>query len=250
MSEQGQQQRRTGTIDLTEYQRNPETIITDHDMYLFNEGNHFRLYQKLGAHPMHGLNQPATSFAVWAPNARQVSVIGEFNGWDPGAHPLTPLGSSGIWQGIVPGIGPGTLYKYHIASQFNDYQVDKADPFAFFTEVPPKTASIVWELDYEWGDQDWMAGRYQRNALNAPISIYEVHIGSWMRVPEEGYRSLSYRELAPRLAALAAPGARLCLSGILAEQAAAVAAAYRPWFELAPPLLRESWARLTGTRRR
>ena len=137
-----------------------------------------------------------TYFAVWAPNARSVNVVGEFNHWDKQSHPLKPRGSSGIWEGLVPGIGQGTLYKYHIVSRSGDYQVDKADPFGMFHEVAPKTASIVWDLDYQWGDGDWMAGRASRNRLESPISIYEVHLGSWRRVADDGNRSLSYRELA------------------------------------------------------
>ncbi|MDI3340604.1 MAG: 1,4-alpha-glucan branching protein GlgB [Sphaerobacter sp.] len=177
------------------------SLLSETDVYLFNEGTHVRLYQHLGAHPLVVDGQPGTYFAVWAPNAERVAVIGDFNGWDPGRHPLRPRGSSGIWEGFIPGVGHGALYKYRIVSRYHGYQVDKADPFGFYTETPPQTASIVWDLDYAWGDQEWMATRgAQRNTLDAPIAIYEVHLGSWMRVPEEGNRSLSYRELAPRLA--------------------------------------------------
>jgi 1,4-alpha-glucan branching enzyme len=141
-----------------------------------------------------------TYFAVWAPNAERVSVIGDFNGWNDSSHRLRPKGQSGIWEGFYPGIGKGTLYKYHIASRLNGYRVDKADPFSFFNETPPKTASIVWDLDYQWGDQEWMATRRQRSGLAKPMAIYEMHLGSWRRVPAEGNRSLSYRELGPQLA--------------------------------------------------
>jgi 1,4-alpha-glucan branching enzyme len=180
--------------------RHEISLLTDDDVYLFNEGSHFRLYEKFGAHLIGDGEESGTHFAVWAPDAETVSVIGNFNDWDKSSHPLRPRGQSGIWQGFLPGIGKGTLYKYHIVSRFNGYQVDKADPFSFFNEIPPKAASIVWDLNYEWDDQQWMARRRQPNSLDQPISIYEMHIGSWRRKPEEGNRSLSYRELAPQLA--------------------------------------------------
>jgi len=176
------------------------TLLTKDDLYLFNEGSHFRLYEKLGAHPLTVNGQQGTYFAVWAPDAEQVFVMGEFNGWNKASHPLYPRGQSGIWEGFILGMGKGTIYKYHIVSRYNGYQVDKADPFAFYNETPPKTASIVWELEYTWGDQEWMKERRQHNALDAPIAIYEVHLGSWRRVPEESHRPLTYRELAPLLA--------------------------------------------------
>jgi len=177
------------------------SLLTDDDVHLFNEGTHYDLQTKLGAHPYSGKAGVAgTCFAVWAPNARSVTVVGDFNNWDKQSHPLKPRGSSGIWEGLVPGIGRGTLYKYHIVSRSGDYRVDKADPFGVFHEVAPKTASIVWDLDYQWGDGDWLAGRASRNGLDSPMSIYEVHLGSWRRVASEGNRSLSYRELAIELA--------------------------------------------------
>ena len=175
-------------------------LLTEDDLYLFNEGSHYRLHDKLGAHPMSVGGVEGTYFAVWAPNAKRVSVMGEFNGWNKSSHQLHARGQSGIWEGFIPGISKGTLYKYYIVSSYNNYRVEKTDPFAFYNEVPPKTASIVWDLDYIWGDRSWMEKRRQRNALNAPISIYEVHLGSWRRVPEEGHRFLTYRELAPALA--------------------------------------------------
>jgi len=174
--------------------------LTDGDLYLFNEGSHYRLYEKLGAHVIKVGEVEGTYFAVWAPSARQVFVMGEFNNWNKSSHPLRPRGQSGIWEGFIPGIGQGTLYKYYIVSHQRSYKVEKADPFALYSEIPPKTASVVWNLDYSWGDQAWMVKRRERNALDAPISIYEVHLGSWRRVPEEEKRSLSYRELAPQLA--------------------------------------------------
>jgi 1,4-alpha-glucan branching enzyme len=179
---------------------NGTVLLTDHDLYLFNEGSHFRLYEKLGAHPQTVGDVEGTAFAVWAPDAERVSVVGDFNGWDRSANQLHPRAQSGIWTGFIPGVGPETIYKYQIYSRFNGYQVQKADPFAFHAETPPRTGSIVWDISYEWGDQEWMADRRQRNALDAPISLYEVHLGSWMRVPEDRNRSLSYREIAPLLA--------------------------------------------------
>ena len=176
------------------------SLLTDNDLYLFNEGSHFRLYDKLGARVVTHAGTSGTYFAVWAPNAEQVSVIGDFNGWDKRRHRLSPKGQSGIWEGFFPGVGKGTLFKYHIVSRFNGYRVDKADPFSIFNETPPKTASIVWDLDYHWGDHEWMASRRQHNALDKPMATYEMHVGSWRRVLAEGNRSLSYRELATQLA--------------------------------------------------
>ena len=176
------------------------SLLTDKDLYLFNEGSHFQLHDKLGAHVVNHEGVGGTQFAVWAPNAAQVFLMGDFNGWNKNSDPLYPNGQSGIWEGFFPGIGNGTLYKYHIVSRFNDYRVDKTDPFSIFNEIPPKTASIVWNLDYQWGDQEWMTSRRQRNALDKPMAIYEMHIGSWRRVAEQSNRSLSYRELAPQLA--------------------------------------------------
>jgi 1,4-alpha-glucan branching enzyme len=176
------------------------TLLTEQDLYLFNEGSHFRLYEKLGAHPLTTKRGAGTTFAVWAPDAARVSVIGDFNGWDQESHLLRPRGGSGIWEGFIPGIGQGALYKYHIVSRHDGSRAEKTDPFAFTNEVSPKTASVVWELGYRWQDQAWMARRRRHNALEAPISIYELHLGSWRRVPEDGNRSLTYREMAPRLA--------------------------------------------------
>jgi len=176
------------------------SLLTDDDLYLFNEGTHFRLYEKLGAHPVIIDGQGKTYFAVWAPDARGVFLTGDFNGWNKSSHPLQPKGRSGVWEGVFPGIGHGARYKYHIVSRYHDYQVDKADPFAFYHEIPPKTAAIVWNLAYQWGDEAWLKERHRRNALNAPIAIYEMHLGSWRRVPEQGNRPLTYRETAPLLA--------------------------------------------------
>jgi 1,4-alpha-glucan branching enzyme len=172
------------------------SLLTEDDLYLFNEGSHFRLYEKLGAHP---LAHQGTYFALWAPDAEQVFVMGDFNGWDKASHRLHPRGQSGIWEGFIPGVGKGNIYKYHLVSRYRGYRVDKADPFASHNETPPKTASVVWDLDYTWGDQAWMEKRRKHNGLDAPIAIYEVHLGSWRRVAHEEHRSLTYRELAPQL---------------------------------------------------
>jgi 1,4-alpha-glucan branching enzyme len=140
-------------------------------------------------------------FAVWAPNAAYVSVIGDFNGWNRDSHPLESRGPSGIWEAFVPHVGKGTKYKYHIRSRHNGYVVDKADPIGIHCETPPLTASIVWDLDYEWQDDVWMRTRAERNAFTAPIAVYEMHIGSWRRFAEDNKRPPSYRELAEPLAA-------------------------------------------------
>jgi 1,4-alpha-glucan branching enzyme len=175
--------------------------LTDYDFYLLGEGSHYRIYEKLGAHVGEQDGIAGTHFAVWAPNARRVSVIGDFNGWRPNAHPLESRASSGVWEGFIPEVKPGALYKYAILSRMGDYRVDKADPCGFATEIRPHTASKVWNLSgYAWNDAAWMSKRHRVNVLNAPIAIYEVHLGSWRRVPEEGNRWLSYRELAPLLA--------------------------------------------------
>src|SRR5207248_6798246 len=175
---------------------NAGVTLSDWDYHLFNEGSHHRLWEKLGAHVVDG----GTVFAVWAPNAAAVSVIGDWNGWSRDANPLTSHGPSGIWEGFVPDIGKGHKYKFHIRSRHNNYSVDKADPFAVHAETPPHTASIVWDLEYEWRDEEWMAARGARNAADAPISIYEVHLGSWRRNPDDNNRPLSYREVAGPLA--------------------------------------------------
>ncbi|MGD8227614.1 MAG: 1,4-alpha-glucan branching protein GlgB, partial [Desulfobacteraceae bacterium] len=175
------------------------SLITDDDLHLFNEGSHFRLYDKLGAHLVAHQGAEGVYFAVWAPDAEEVSIVGDFNGWDKSRHPLRPKGVSGIWEGFVPGVQKGANYKYHICSRFNGYRVEKADPFAFCSEIPPKTASIITDLDHTWGDEAWLARRGEHNRHDTPMAIYEVHLGSWRRVSEEGNRSLTYRELASHL---------------------------------------------------
>jgi 1,4-alpha-glucan branching enzyme len=175
-------------------------MLTDHDFYLFNEGSHFQLYDKLGAHPVVENGEVVgVSFAVWAPNAREVSVIGDFNGWQKGKDHLYARGQSGIWQNVLPNVRPGANYKYHVVSHHNNFSVDKADPLGFFHEMPPRTGSVVWGLDYQWNDADWMAKRHRHNRIEAPINVYEVHFGSWRKGPD-GVHSLSYREMAPQLA--------------------------------------------------
>ncbi len=174
------------------------SLLTPFDLHLFNEGTHSHLYEKLGAHLSE--DPEGASFAVWAPNADWVSVIGDFNGWSRDANKLMPREQSGIWEGFIPGVKHGTLYKYHVHSRVTRTGADKADPFAVFAEQPPRQASIVWDLTYDWGDEDWMRNRSRANGRQSPWSVYEVHLGSWMRVPEEENRWLTYRELAPRLA--------------------------------------------------
>ena len=176
-------------------------FITGYDIYLFKEGNHHRLYDKLGAHIMTIGEKSGAFFALWAPNAENVSVAGDFNRWNRESHPLkVRKDGSGVWEGFIPCIKRGDIYKYHIHSRYNNYKVDKGDPFAFYWELPPKTASVVWRLDYEWRDSEWMENRHKHNSLNAPLSIYEVHIGSWRRSLEDGGRFLTYRETAHYLA--------------------------------------------------
>jgi 1,4-alpha-glucan branching enzyme len=176
-------------------------FLTDYDLYLLGEGNHHHLYEKLGAHVIDHDGARGTHFAVWAPNAREVCVIGDFNGWQPRQHYLNSRGSSGIWEGFIPNLGQGTLYKYAITSQYNDYHAEKADPCGFAAEIRPQTASKVWDIaGHRWNDGDWMARRGKAHAIDAPISIYELHLGSWRRVPGEGNRWLTYREMAPILA--------------------------------------------------
>ncbi|HEV3482129.1 MAG TPA: 1,4-alpha-glucan branching protein GlgB [Candidatus Acidoferrales bacterium] len=177
-----------------------QPVLTEFDLYLLAEGKHNRSYEKLGAHLAEKNREKGTHFAVWAPNAGAVSIIGEFNGWRPGANSMQPT-NVGIWEGFVPRVGQGALYKYHIVSSDGRYRVDKADPYGFAAQIRPETASRVWNLDhYVWGDNFWMSARAAKNSLASPISIYEAHLGSWRRVPQEGNRWLTYREMAPLLA--------------------------------------------------
>jgi 1,4-alpha-glucan branching enzyme len=171
--------------------------LTDVDVHLFNEGTHYHLGDKLGAQ----IAPAGTRFSVWAPNAAQVHVLGDVNGWTGEGAALEPAGSSGIWSGVLDGFPHGSPYKYRIQSRHRGYRVDKADPYAFHAEVPPKTASVVWDLGgHEWGDAEWMAARKEANALAAPISIYEVHLGSWGRGLDPEHGRPSYRALGDALA--------------------------------------------------
>ena len=176
-----------------------QTALTDFDLYLFAQGTHQRSYEKLGAHFTEQGGARGVQFAVWAPNARRVSVVGDFNDWNAAANGMNST-SAGIWEAFVPGARQNELYKYHIVSNHQGYTVDKADPYGFAAEIRPQTASRVWDLSsYSWNDELWMTSRAV-NPLDRAISIYEVHLGSWRRKPEEGNRWLSYREIAPLLA--------------------------------------------------
>ncbi|MEO7212959.1 1,4-alpha-glucan branching protein GlgB [Mucilaginibacter sp.] len=177
----------------------PYSRFTDFDIDLFKGGKHFKLYEKFGSHVLEYKGVVGTYFAVWAPNAQYVAVIGNFNGWNKGSHALNyRWDASGIWEGWVPNVGVGETYKYFIKSQ-NGAELEKSDPFALRWELPPHTASIVADTFYEWKDQDWMANRYQYTALDKPYSVYEMHIGSWARSPESPDEFLSYRQLAEKL---------------------------------------------------
>jgi 1,4-alpha-glucan branching enzyme len=176
-------------------------LLTEFDLHLLGEGTHFRTWEKLGAHLREVDGVPGVHFAVWAPNASRVSVIADFNGWDPAAHPLEHRGASGVWEGFVPGAREGALYKYRIVGPDGRHRADKADPHGFAAEIRPLTASKVARLDgHEWGDAEWIAARASQSVTGVPMSIYEIHLGSWRRVPEEGDRWLTYREMAPLLA--------------------------------------------------
>ncbi len=180
----------------------PETsIVTPEHIGRFRSGTHQRLHEVLGAHPGRGpQGEAGVRFAVWAPNAKKVSVIGEFNSWTPGVDPLARIRGSGIWMGWVPGASPGEQYKYRLkVPRRHGGNLDKADPFARTGEEPPATASIIWESTHEWGDSEWMEQRGERNGLDAPIAIYEIHPGSWRRPGGDESGFLTYRELAPRL---------------------------------------------------
>ncbi|GCD80837.1 1,4-alpha-glucan branching protein GlgB [Schleiferia thermophila] len=175
----------------------PHSLYTDFDISLFRSGHHFKMYEKMGAHPLELDGQAGTYFSVWAPNARNVAVIGDFNFWSKDAHALFPRwDGSGIWEGFVPGALQGHRYKYLITTQWG-YQIEKADPYARLAEIPPKTASIIWKDDYRWNDQKWKANLSLRNSLDCPMSIYEVHLGSWMRNADG--TSLSYRQMIEKL---------------------------------------------------
>ncbi|PRY09731.1 1,4-alpha-glucan branching enzyme [Pontibacter ummariensis] len=178
------------------------SLLTDFDIYLFKEGRHYSLYEKLGAHKMEYAGKEGICFAVWAPNAESVSLIGDFNGWNRESHQLLQRDDgSGIWEGFIPDVPEGMLYKYHIKSRYHLYHVEKSDPFAFSREAPPQTASVVAELNYEWQDQEWLQQRKSLASQPQPYSVYELHLGSWRRKIEDNNRPLTYRELAEELPA-------------------------------------------------
>ena len=177
-------------------------VLTDFDVHLLAEGTHHNSYEKLGAHLKAHEGFRGVHFAVWAPNALRVSVVGNFNHWDGRRHPMRNLGPSGLWEMFIPDISQGEVYKFEVKSRYADYLVAKSDPYGFAAENRPRTASIVWDITrFQWGDDAWMAGRAEKQALDAPISIYECHLGSWKRSPEDGNRFLTYRELADQLVA-------------------------------------------------
>ncbi len=175
-------------------------LLTDFELHLFAEGTFFKAYETMGAHLRTVAGVAGVHFVVWAPNAARVSVVGDFNQWDGRRHPMTNRGATGLWELFIPELICGTLYKYEVRSRHHDAPLLKADPYAFASELRPKTASIVHtDISYSWKDQSWMTARAQQNPLAQPLSIYEVHLGSWMRVPEEGNRWLTYSELAIKL---------------------------------------------------
>lgn len=175
-------------------------ILSDFDLYLIGEGTHYKSYEKLGAHIRKIKGKNGVHFAVWAPNAEIVSVIGDFNKWNKKRHPMRLSGNSGIWELFIPGIGEGEIYKFWVKSKFNNYAQEKADPYGFCFEVRPKSASIVADISkYKWTDHEWMTQRQGKNWLESPVSVYEVHLGSWVRIAEENNRFLTYRELAQNL---------------------------------------------------
>jgi 1,4-alpha-glucan branching enzyme len=174
--------------------------LKESDVEAFLQGRNHRAYEILGAHLCTEEGEAGVHFAVWAPNAKLVQVIGDFNSWSKDGQAINLKSQSGLWHGFVPGVKKGMRYKFHVLSNCRNFAGDKADPFAFHTEVPPHNASIVWDLKYEWNDHDWLSRRLRCNAAATPVSIYEVHLGSWRRVAKEGNRSLSYGELAPQLA--------------------------------------------------
>lgn len=176
------------------------SLFSDFDIGLFKSGKHYKLYEKLGTHVVEYQGVTGTYFAVWAPNARSVNVIGDFNGWNHENHPLNPRwDGSGIWEGWIPNIGNGEIFKYRMVSNNNGIIMEKGDPFALRWEESPKTSSIVWDTWYEWQDKDWMKNRRENNSLDSPFSVYEVHLGSWKRDPNEPERKLNYREIADSL---------------------------------------------------
>ena len=179
--------------------------ISDYDLYLFNQGNNHRIYEKMGCHLCEVEGVKGASFCVWAPSAKRVSVVGSFNNWDGRIHPMRMMGSSGVWELFIPGLTKGDLYKYEIKTPTDEIYI-KSDPYAFYAETPPHTASVVYDLDnYEWQDSDWMKKRAKESVFDKPVNIYEVHLGSWRQEPDDdpesetGYKPYSYRRLAETL---------------------------------------------------
>lgn len=176
-------------------------LISDFDSYLIGEGTHYRIFDKLGAHVVEMQGIRGVHFAVWAPNATRVSTIGDFNGWDGRRHPMSKHSASGVWELFIPGLEEGTLYKFEVKTNFNNYLEEKSDPYAFKSELRPKTASIVYTLKdkYQWNDEDWLKKRQMKNWFESPLSIYEVHLGSWIRKSEFENDVYNYREIADKL---------------------------------------------------
>jgi 1,4-alpha-glucan branching enzyme len=174
-------------------------VLSDFDLHLFGQGVHQHAYDKLGAHIMEVDKVKGVHFAVWAPNAKAVAVVGDFNAWDNRRHQMRVLGQSGVWEIFIPGLDEGEVYKFVIKSQ-NNHILEKADPYGFYSELRPKTGSVVWNVNkYKWKDKDWMMKRQQSQNLDKPMAVYEVHLGSWRKRPDEGNRNLTYRELADEL---------------------------------------------------
>ncbi|MGH9562866.1 MAG: GlgB N-terminal domain-containing protein, partial [Terracidiphilus sp.] len=175
-------------------------VLSDYDLYLSGEGTDLQKYEKLGAHLREVAGVQGVHFGVWAPNASRVSVIGDFNSWDGTAHPMRSRGESGIWEIFIPELKQGTLYKFEILSRFGHHLAQKADPYGFAAEMRPKSASMVWDVHrYGWNDSEWLSARAARDWLHSPLTIYEIHAGSWRRKVDEGYRWLTYREMADEL---------------------------------------------------
>jgi len=193
------------------------SILGEMDVYLITEGRHLRLDEKLGAHPMSMQGIAGVGFAVWAPNAVRVSLVGDFNGWDGRRHPMRLRAECGVWEIFMPGLAEGMLYKYEILAKGGRLMALKADPFAFFCEQAPGTAGIIYDLRrYQWNDQEWTAKRSSTISTDAPVAIYEVHLGSWRRSVEHKRRYLTYWELAdtliPYVKDMASPTSRCCRS--------------------------------------
>ena len=157
--------------------RHDVSLLSEQDLYLFNEGSNYRIYEKMGGRLTKAGGVEGTCFSVWAPSAQHVYVLGSFNGWNRESHPLQPRGSSGIWEGFIAGVGKGSLYKFFVVSHNHGHRAEKADPLGLMMEQPPRTASVVWDLEYTWNDEAWMQNRGAKNSQHTPISTYELHMG-------------------------------------------------------------------------